>query len=129
MVDPDSVTELTNILIKKDDEISQLKAQVTSLTKENESLVYVNRQEVEEKIAPFKVVWEKEIEELKAQVEGLVGALNSCRLMANREYKKDPEMWGHIRRFCKEVGVEDNLLRSTLPSQYLEIAKAKDAKK
>lgn len=39
MVDPDSVTELANILIKKDEEISQLKAQVDGLVKGLEDVV------------------------------------------------------------------------------------------
>lgn len=42
-------------------------------------------------------------------------ALRNVMLMAMRERRKNPEMWGPILRFCKEAGMEPNILRESEP--------------
>lgn len=42
-------------------------------------------------------------------------SLRNCLALARRMQSKDPDAWGHIIRFCREAGIEPNILRDAEP--------------
>lgn len=62
------------------------------------------------------------------QEAALMNALGNCYTMARREIQRhknggDPltiERWGHVKRFCEETGLREQILRASFPTEITD---------